>query len=269
MDRLHFDYRFHTEYEKTVSKCFFSLKIIPKNTARQTLKEIRLSIVPEAKYWYGSDSFNNKKILGMIDNPHTSFELKVSGEVEINQVLYEEEAQSEQVGIFKYPHGKTVPGPRIISYSEQLLEMLQAEFNTEASDYDKAIFIMHDLYNRFNYVPNVTGVYTMAEDAMVKLEGVCQDIAHIYIAVIRRLGIAARYVTGLMIGEGKSHAWVEFLFNGKWIGLDPTNDLLIDENYIKLSDGRDSDDCKINLATLIGGGREIQSIESIVSKIND
>ena len=76
-------------------------------------------------------------------------------------------------------------------------------------------------------------------------KGVCQDYAHILIALCHMDGIGARYVVGFMIGEGATHAWVEIMCGGYWYGLDPTNNLMVDETYIKLSHGRDYNDCTV------------------------
>ena len=126
---------------------------------------------------------------------------------------------------------------------------------------------MQRLYKDYVYEAGVTNVETTAEEAFNLGRGVCQDYAHIFISLCRLGGIPARYVTGFMIGEGQSHAWAEILFGDKWIGMDPTNNLLIDDNYIKLSHGRDAADCKINLGIMIGGGEQAQQIKVSVTKL--
>lgn len=96
--------------------------------------------------------------------------------------------------------------------------------------------------------------------------GVCQDYAHIYITLLRMAGIPARYVCGLIIGEGASHAWVEALCDGRWLAFDPTNDCLVLDNYIKLGHGRDSADCAINRGLMWNGGTQEQKISVLVEK---
>lgn len=71
-------------------------------------------------------------------------------------------------------------------------------------------------------------------------QGVCQDYAHIFLALLNLAGIPARYVTGLLIGEGASHAWVEVLHHGAWYGLDPTNDAPVLTDYINMGNQRTS-----------------------------
>lgn len=123
---------------------------------------------------------------------------------------------------------------------------------------------MHKLHQDFTYEKGVTTFLTTAEEAMTLKKGVCQDYAHILIALLRMMRIPARYVVGMMTGEGFSHAWVEMEADGKWYGLDPTNDVLVDENYIKISHGRDYDDCIVNKGLFTGMASQKQDIRVIV-----
>ena len=79
-------------------------------------------------------------------------------------------------------------------------------------------------------------------------------------AVLRYMGIPARYVNGLMIGEGYTHAWVEVYGENGWYGLDPTNTLHIDDYYIKLAHGRDYGDCPVDQGIFWGDAAQSQDI---------
>ena len=70
-----------------------------------------------------------------------------------------------------------------------------------------------------------------------------------------------------MIGEGESHAWVEAFCEGKWIGLDPTNNCLVRDCHVKLGDGRDASECAINRGILINGGDQWQQVKAIVRRV--
>ena len=78
------------------------------------------------------------------------------------------------------------------------------------------------------------------------------------LCLLRMEGISARYVTGMMLGEGASHAWGEALCNGYWYGFDPTNNLLVDDAYIRVGCGRDSADCSIIRGTFYGLASQVQ-----------
>lgn len=105
------------------------------------------------------------------------------------------------------------------------------------------------LYELFAYVPNSTRVDSPIDDALAARGGVCQDFAHIMIALIRQLRIPCRYVSGYLYHEdkchdrspaGASHAWVEaYLGEAGWIEFDPTNNLMGCERHIRVAVGRD------------------------------
>lgn len=258
MKKLVFDYGMKIEYSEPANLCHFSLKCIPKNTARQKLLQVNLELEPSVRFNRCTDSFDNIKLYGTIDFPHTMLQCHVWGEVEILQVLYEDCVDENMLGIFRYPYRKNVAGEGIRSFYEAIRQ--DNEYFTQWTDYEKAIWLMRRLHESFPYEAGCTDVNTTAEEAWTIGRGVCQDYAHIYIALLQLAGIPARYVTGMMIGEGKSHAWVEFCWRNCWIGVDPTNNLLIDDTYVKLADGRDAGDCEINRGILIGGGQQTQEI---------
>jgi transglutaminase-like putative cysteine protease len=101
------------------------------------------------------------------------------------------------------------------------------------------------------YVPGSTGVQTGAQEAWQLRKGVCQDIAHLTVALLRSLGIPARYVSGYLhplvdapIGktvEGQSHAWAEWWCGG-WQGFDPTNGVPAGQRHVTVARGRDYSD---------------------------
>ena len=106
-----------------------------------------------------------------------------------------------------------------------------------------------DLYDWFEYAPNSTKVDSPIDDALERRAGVCQDFAHIMVTLVREMGIPARYVSGYLhhghedhdrSQEDASHAWVECLLPELgWVGLDPTNALLVNDRHIRIASGRD------------------------------
>jgi transglutaminase-like putative cysteine protease len=104
---------------------------------------------------------------------------------------------------------------------------------------------------RVEYVPGATEVQTSAQEAWDKGQGVCQDIAHLTVALLRETGLPARYVSGYLhpspkagIGQpvaGQSHAWVEY-WAGDWVAADPTNQASVGEGHVVVARGRDYGD---------------------------
>lgn len=108
------------------------------------------------------------------------------------------------------------------------------------------------MYDKFSYVPHSTQVDSPIEDALRLRWGVCQDFAHIMVALVRELGIPCRYVSGYLFHrredhdrseEDATHAWVEaYLPELGWVGFDPTNNLIVQNRHIRTAIGRDYDD---------------------------
>ena len=102
---------------------------------------------------------------------------------------------------------------------------------------------------------------------MTQLSGVCQDYAHILLSLLRIEKIPCRYVSGLAFETGETHAWVEVFDGGHWTGIDPTQNRLIGDHYIKLCHGRDYSDCPIERGIYIGNAQSVQTVLSRMTEI--
>lgn len=103
------------------------------------------------------------------------------------------------------------------------------------------------VHQSFEYKTAATRVDSPIDEALASRKGVCQDFAHILIALLRRVGVPARYVSGYlfhsrgeMAAEGATHAWVEAWLPGSgWVGIDPTSNVLAGERHVRVAIGRD------------------------------
>lgn len=95
--------------------------------------------------------------------------------------------------------------------------------------------------NSFEYSHDVTSIRTTAAEAWKLKRGVCQDMAHVMLAMCAALDLPARYVSGHMVGDGASHAWVEVYdaMRHEVLAIDPTHDRFTDLRYITTATGRD------------------------------
>lgn len=259
MKKLSFDYYMHIAFSEIVTQCHYTIKCIPMNTESQHLETLQVEIEPKDTMSRGEDSFGNQFLYGSVDQNHETFYFHITGEVTAGMAKWQDSVQNHTAGIYRYASRYT-----------QMGEALQAYYTSVArkageNAYDYAVRLLHRLYEEFLYEKNVTDVSTTAEEAWRLGRGVCQDYAHIMIALCRKAGVMARYVAGMMIGEGASHAWVEIAHNGRWYAFDPTNHKLVDDTYIKLGVGRDAADCQINRGLLRGGGMQTQTVDVIVA----
>jgi transglutaminase-like putative cysteine protease len=131
------------------------------------------------------------------------------------------------------------------------LEALRSELGLERGN-DPLVALrrlLGEMYARFEYSPRSTRVDSPIDEALHARKGVCQDFAHIFLSLVRPLGIPARYVSGYLFhtagsqdrsADGATHAWVEVLLPDLgWVGLDPTNNLIADDRHIRVAIGRD------------------------------
>jgi len=105
------------------------------------------------------------------------------------------------------------------------------------------------VFDAMTYTPGVTGIGTTAASALAAGRGVCQDYSHLMLAICRRMGLAALYVSGHLLGEGGTHSWVEVVLPSSdpaggaeaW-ALDPTHNRRADLTYLTVAVGRDYGD---------------------------
>ena len=261
MSKLHFDYWMELDFSENVAESHYTIKCLPKSTDMQRISDVKINIYPENSFQKGEDSFGNLMVYGNVLEPHDKFGFHISGDAETNLSFGETVKEDENTGVFRYPYGLNKAGAGIKDYFSQII------LSPDVNDYDKAMFLMNRLYEDFAYETGSTNMRTTAEEAFMQRKGVCQDYAHIFIALCHLAKIPARYVAGMMVGEGFSHAWVEILSDGVWYAIDPTHACMANDTYIKISVGRDAEDCMINKGIMKGGGTQLQTVRVLVEEI--
>ncbi len=267
MKNLSFHYHMSIEFEDFVTKHRFTLKCIPKNDDYQTITDLNYEVYPNDFIDLSYDSYSNNTLIGYVEKEHEKFYIDVVGKASVDGNREKTVYKKHEVAFYKYP-------TKITKVGETLKEYFSAfTFSKGISNLEKALIMMRKLYCDFEYKKNVTSLTTTSEEALTLKKGVCQDYAQIMISLCNLAEIPARYVAGLLVGEGFSHAWIE-IFNqtenekGVWVALDPTNNLIVDDSHIKISTGRDYSDCLINQGVFFGGGHQKQEISVIVYESN-
>ncbi|OCX50411.1 transglutaminase [Mucilaginibacter sp. PPCGB 2223] len=133
----------------------------------------------------------------------------------------------------------------------EMKELLDAQKQRNETPYQTAVRYCKYVYDNFEYIKGVTTVETTLDEIWKLKAGVCQDFAHILTEMLRVVNIPARYVSGYictfkgaMRGEGATHAWAEaYIPNYGWLGIDPTNNIIANENHVRLAVGRNFTDC--------------------------
>jgi transglutaminase-like putative cysteine protease len=133
----------------------------------------------------------------------------------------------------------------------EIATLIDDERSKNCTPLQSAKYFNEYIYNNFEYQKGITTVETTVDEIWKLRSGVCQDFAHMLLVMLRLLNIPARYVSGYicpnkngMRGEGATHAWVEAYipFYG-WLGLDPTNNCIVNETHVRLAVGKSFLDC--------------------------
>ncbi|MCM1288203.1 MAG: transglutaminase family protein [Clostridium sp.] len=261
MKNLKFHYRMRLSFDVPIREHRFTLKCIPLDSDRQEIYDLEVDVYPNEFISKDFDSFGNFCYYGYAKNEHNKFYIDVMGKARTGLADCESESQIHKIGFYKYQTEYTKPGQEMNMFYNSI------SFSEDAGNLDKALLFMNKLYNSFSYVQGVTGIETTAEEALRLGQGVCQDYAHIMLGLCRMEHIPCRYVVGMLMGEGLSHAWVDIYENGRWIALDPTNNLIVKEDHIKISNGRDYKDCNINQGVFYGNAKQLQDISVLVEEL--
>jgi len=133
----------------------------------------------------------------------------------------------------------------------EVKQIIDAEQQKHATPFETAKHFSDYIYTQFEYKKGITTVESTIDEVWKLRSGVCQDFAHMLLVMLRLKNIPARYVSGYicpkkngMRGEGATHAWVEaFIPFYGWLGLDPTNNCLVNEAHVRLAVGKNFSDC--------------------------
>ena len=254
MRKLKYEYKLTAMYSKPITEHRFLFRFLPVDTVRQKIEENQIFIANCHKYDIIKDRFGNELISGNIRMQHARFDLTMTGSVITGIDIYEEKADNGLLcDIYRCQTALTEPGEELDRLGKSLC------LSRFGSTYEKALYLTKNLFDMIKYDPSRTIAGDSAEQAMKKGGGVCQDFAHIMLSLLRSEGISARYAAGMLYGEGSSHAWTEVLCRGYWYGFDPTNRKIVNDEYIRVSCGRDSSDCLLITGTMNGEAKQTQS----------
>ncbi|MDA8277815.1 MAG: transglutaminase family protein [Actinomycetota bacterium] len=242
-------------YDDDVFSSYNEVRMTPKNTSNQLLLSSSIAVSPRASLYNYSDYFGTSVTYFDLHRRHNNLDITSLSHVELED-----------------PRGRGVrltPAAMIgddfrdafseylatTTYTEIPKEIAEATYDSVASldlIEDRIAVVMDFVKANLAYRSGITKVSSSAKEALGVGFGVCQDFAHVAIALLRSIGVPARYVSGYLypntdpqIGEsstGESHAWVE-AFVGEWIGMDPSNGVdRINKLYVTVAKGRDYND---------------------------
>jgi transglutaminase-like putative cysteine protease len=205
--------------------------------------------------WRTVDGFGNEALSGHIDDPHEHFRFGITGAARVSGDPHTM-AGVDPPRAFLYSTELTRPQGGIADFYNAIERL------APCGTLDRIRYFSHAVHTSLGYERGVTTNTTTAPEAFNGGAGVCQDYAHVLLALLRLDKTPCRYVAGLASDYGETHAWVEAWVDESWYGTDPTRDKSIDEGYIAISRGRDFADCSIDRGIYKGAcsGRQTISL---------
>lgn len=252
--RLGFEYITYASFCHALERHHLLLRCLPATEPFQTVCQERLCVNEEFAVRETMDGFGNRMVMASTDALHDRVTCSCSGVVEMTTYCIPDAD----------PHPMYRLASRLTLSTREMRFLLPTITGDTLAD---SMQIAHAVHSHIVYTPGVTGMLTSADDVFRHRKGVCQDYAHLMIALCRQAGIAARYVCGLMMGEGQTHAWVEVHDGHCWYAFDPTNDTAIATGYIKLAHGRDAADCPVIRGVYLGVAQEKTTVNVTVREI--
>ncbi len=232
--RYRYSYQTIVRYEQLVKHHSFMVRCTPYVSAGQMVREESVDLLSSAVVKRAKDHFGANIIYGEMREPHDIFVVASNGVVDCESYRVDDPR----------PHPVYLASTHMTS-ADDAIKLFAKGITAEGSALDRAVEIAGKVHEYMNYTPYSTSVETTAAMALSQKMGVCQDFAHLMIAISREVGIFARYVVGFVVGTGETHAWVEVYSDGAWYGVDPTHNRVLDFGYIKIAHGRDALDCSV------------------------
>lgn len=277
-------------YAEPVAISHNVLHLAPRATAHQTVHAHTLRITPaspgrvEREDWFG-----NRVVVATVQEPHTTLTLLAESEVEVR-------APDAPVGSPAWETvaaalGAEFPDPTLrpavefrfasalVPVGADYAALAGPSFAPGRALADAALDLAQAIQRDFRYKAGSTTVDTPVAEVLARRTGVCQDFAHLMLAALRSLGLAARYVSGYLEtlpppgrprlqGADASHAWVA-VFDPVcgWLDLDPTNGCRIGDRHVTVAWGRDVADVSPTMGMILGGGQSTVQVGVDVERV--
>ena len=273
-------------YTARVQQCVMLLCLEPREDRRQRLHHFEIETQPPACLNRETDCFGNTRHVLDIQRSHQVLEITARSVVEAAPAA----ALPERLGGGAWEDIRCLEGSladwdftrpsALIQPSPALAAFARRHRIEPGSDPLGSLLRLSDtLHHRLHYIPGSTSAESPVDHVLETDRGVCQDYAHVMIAIARSWGIPARYVSGYLHLTGHSgeqspdnatHAWVECRLPGLgWIGFDPTNRSLAGEGHVRIATGRDYRDVSPTRGVIRGGGEARLEVNVRMRGISD
>jgi len=264
-----------------VSLCQNVAHLVPRDCSRQRAEDSILSISPDpAVIEDRVDYFGNPICYFTIQEQHRELTVSVTHRVEVwatvppvanntpawelirDRLRFDRSPPWLDAYQYTFDSRYVAADPRYAAYALH-------GFTTGKPIVEAVLDLTRRIHSEFIYDPRATNLTTPVAEVFENRRGVCQDFAHLMLACLRSIGLAARYVSGYLstqpppgkprlVGADATHAWVS-VFCGElgWVDFDPTNNQIPGDRYVLLAWGRDYEDVSPLKGVILGGGQHV------------
>jgi transglutaminase-like putative cysteine protease len=264
-------------YAARIHESVLELRVTPRSDKNQTLRAFNLKVGPEVPVFSHRDWNDNQVHHFTVAAFHDRVVIAASAHVETHGQSVELSACTDALPLaglnhrfqdFLGFHGLVERDPRLVTFAEET-----GVFRTKHAG-EAALTVMSRLGDRLAYKKGVTSSSTSVSGALDLGEGVCQDFSHVALALLRILGIPARYTSGYLYRDGvpelETHAWCEAFFPSVgWVGLDATHGEVAGESHVAVAVGRSYADVPPNRGIYRGDADETISASVKITRLDE
>lgn len=255
-------------YDADVSTSYGRAHLLPRQRPGQVCTDAQVTVTPGPDdLREHTDFFGNRSTYYAVRVPHRTLEVVATSTVVVAERSTPVDAPAwdavreslrgsgsgrpgddllVDARTFVLPSRRLPPDPAVTGYAAP-------SFPPGRPLAEAAVDLSTRIHHDFRYVSGSSSVGSTVAELLERGSGVCQDFAHLAVAGLRAMGLAARYVSGYLetrpppgrerlVGADASHAWVSVCTGTDWFDLDPTNDRVVDGSYVELAHGRDYSD---------------------------
>jgi len=256
--RLKIRHESHYSYGRPATFAVQILRLTPRSHDGQFVRRWRVEIDADCRLDRDDDAFGNITHTFTVDGPIKKMKVVAEGEIDIA------DRQGRVIGTLeRFPLGIWLRDTPLTRVEPELRQYARSIAGSEGGDRIATLHaLMAAIHRDFTFMVGETTASTTALECFNQKSGVCQDLAHVFIACARSLGIPARYAGGYYLRtdtelQAAGHAWAEAHVQGLgWIGFDPANGVCITDRYARIAIGQDYLDAAPIRGARIGGDDE-------------
>ena len=280
--RLKIQHKSGFDYAGPVSSSYNEARMWPRNEARQAVLDARVEVWPPARTYRYEDYWGTVVTAFDVHAKHEALTVTATSTVETlppGDLI--DPAEGASWSALANPDTvdrwyELLLATKRTTLDEELAGIAAEIKATMSTPHAAALAVCRRIREEVTYQPGATGVQSDAIHAWKQRKGVCQDISHLTVGLLREMGLPARYVSGYLhpkpsaaIGEsvvGQSHAWVEW-WVGRWTAFDPTNGVPVGERHVVVGRGREYGDVPPLKGVYAGPASTGQGVEVTITRL--